>query len=364
MKAIFGIFVGSVMLAGVATADPAPEATKTYGPEDAERRLLVRSTTDIALFDGVLQAFADSVGSIGIDYEQWGSNDLFLMTETSCRSAEDVADLVVSSSVDQQVKLANDGCAAPHRSVRTSALPVVSNWRDEVFGITRELAVIVYNRRTIGDASLPRSRFDLIDLLRPEDSRFRGRVATYDIEASGLGYLFAFADAQQATTFGSLIEAFGRSGAVATCCSAEIIDGVESGRYLIAYNVLGSYALARAEENPDIVVVAPDDYTLVLARAALIPKHAAEPDLAGALIDFMLSESGRTALSAAHLIVETDGELNASLRLPENPEASFRPIALSPPLLVGLDRHKRREFVARWRATFPNESGSSEELPE
>ena len=32
-------------------------------------------------------------------------------------------------------------------------------------------------------AEVPRSRFDLIDLLRPEDSRFRGRIATYDIEA-------------------------------------------------------------------------------------------------------------------------------------------------------------------------------------
>ena len=73
-----------------------------------------------------------------------------------------------------------------------------------------------------------------------------GRVATYDIEASGLGYLFAFADSQQATTFGSLIEAFARSGAVATCCSTEIIDGVASGRYLVGYNILGSYALDRA----------------------------------------------------------------------------------------------------------------------
>ena len=92
----------------------------------------------------------------------------------------------------------------------------------------------------------------ILDLLRPADSRYAGRVATYDIKDSGVGYLFAFADSQAATTFGGLIEAFGRSGAVATCCSAEIIDAVASGRFLAAYNVLGSYALARAAVDPRI----------------------------------------------------------------------------------------------------------------
>ena len=70
--------------------------------------------------------------------------------------------------------------------------------------MTREPAVIVYNRDLVSPDEAPRSRFDLIDLLRPAGSRYAGRVATYDIEASGIGYLFAFADSQQATTFGSL----------------------------------------------------------------------------------------------------------------------------------------------------------------
>ena len=353
----------AMLLAGAAAAQPVPEALKSYGPADAGRRLLVRGTTDIARFETVLQLFASRPGGLGIDYEQWGSNDLFEVTLTDCKRGGQAADMVISSAVDLQVKLANDGCARAHRSTGTASLPQVANWRDEVFGITRELAVIVYNRRLIDDAEVPRSRFDLIDLLRPEDSRLRGRVATYDIEASGLGYLFAFADAQQAPTFGSLIEAFGRSGAVATCCSSEIIDGVADGTYLIAYNVLGSYALARAEENPDIAAVAPDDYTLVLSRAALIPRQAAEPELAGAFLDFMLSETGRSALESAHLIVRTDDRAPAALRLPETPETSFRPIALTPSLLVGLDQHKRRDFVALWRSTFPNETGGTEARP-
>ncbi|MXY33348.1 MAG: ABC transporter substrate-binding protein [Boseongicola sp. SB0664_bin_43] len=355
MRRLGELALGLAHLGGAAVCEPMPEATKSYGPLQAEVHLTVRGTTDIALFEPVLQTFVTRSDGARIDYEQWASNDLYLATVAECRSSSATADLVVSSSIDQQIKLANDGCAAPYRSDGTARLPAVSNWRDEVFGITWEPAAIVYNKSTIGSAPAPKSRFDLIDLLRPEDSAFRGRVATYDIEVSGLGYLFAFADSQQATTFGRLIEAFGRSGAVATCCSAAIIDGVVSGDYLIAYNVLGSYALARADENPDIVVVAPDDYTLVLARAALIPRRAAMPELAGEFIDFLISEPGRSALRSANLIVDTNESVHAAMRLPENPDVSLRPIPLSLALLVGLDQHKRREFVARWQAAFPKE---------
>jgi ABC-type Fe3+ transport system substrate-binding protein len=215
--------------------------------------------------------------------------------------------------------------------------------------VTEEPAVLIYNTELVAPSEVPASRFDLIDLLRPADSRFAGRVATYDIEESGLGYLFAFVDSQQANTFGRLLEAFGRSGAVATCCSAEIIDAVADGRYLIAYNVLGSYALARAEEDPRIGVRAPVDYTLMLSRAALIPKEATEAEIAGQFVDFMLSPGGRAVMARSRLLVRIGGPEGGDLDLPGGGPSSLRPIALSPVLLAGLDRHKRRIFLEHWQ---------------
>ncbi len=331
-----------------------PEATKNYGDAKAGSTLVVRGTTDIALFDPLVAGFAAASTSVNVIYEQWGSNDLFDITMTECEAGVANADIVISSAVDLQVKLVNDGCALSHRSQLTAALPPALNWRDEIFGITREPAVMVYNRDLVPQDEAPRSRFDLIDLLRPEDSRYAGRVATYDIEQSGLGYLFAFQDSLQATTFGSLIEAFDRAGAVATCCSAEIIDGVVSGRYLIAYNVLGSYALARASEVPSLVVVAPDDYTLVLGRAALIPRGTRSLEFAQAFIEFMLSEEGRRAMASERLIIDfadTD-PMSESFIYPADSPSALRQIALSPVLLVGLDSQKRALFLERWRSTF------------
>lgn len=330
-------------------AQPIPEASTRIVNGQAVDALHVVGTTDVALFGPVLSAFAETMPELAIDYEQWASNDLYAVAAAACRGERPSADLIVSSAVDQQVKLVNDGCARPHRSLATAGLPPEANWRDELFGVTREPAVIVYNNDLVPAWEAPRSRFDLIDMLRPPESRFEGRVATYDIEESGLGYLFAFADAQQATTFGGLLEALGRSHAVATCCSVEIIDGVAEGRYLIAYNVLGSYALERARQDPRISVVAPEDYTLVLSRAAMVPKDAPNPAAAGLLIDFLLSEQGRVALADRNLIVR--GE--AVSGLPEDDASLYRPIRLSPVLLLGLDSRMRANFMERWRATFP-----------
>lgn len=329
-----------------------PEDRRSYGPQDASDRILLRGTTDLTIFESVLALFSAQNPNLRIDYEQWSSNGLYTMAVNACAGTAEAADLLISSSVDQQVKLVNDGCAQPYLSAATAALPDLANWRNEVFGITREPAVIVYNRDLVPEQDLPLSRFHLIDLLREQDGRYDGKVATYDIEQSGLGYLFAFADSQQAMTFGSLTEAFARSKAVTTCCSSEIIDQVSSGKYLIAYNILGSYALVRAAADPKIGVIAPSDYTLMLSRAALIPKHARNPTAAGRFVDFLISDMGHDALAAEQLYLTPTQMRDKGLLGDQVSGTNLRPIPLSPIMLVGLDDQRRRHFIQQWQDTF------------
>jgi ABC-type Fe3+ transport system substrate-binding protein len=331
----------------------AQELTRAFGPEAATGLLRLRSTTDISVLGPVIEAFLARRPGLRIAYEQWGSNALYGLQSADSAAGRAGADLVISSAVHQMVDLVNEGCARPYRSALTAALPDALIWRDELWGVTREPAVMVYNRDLVAAAQVPHSRFDLLDLLRPTESPFRGRVATYDIERSGLGFLFAFADSMEATTFGGLMESFGRSGAIATCCSAEIIDGVAEGRYLVAYNVLGSYALVRARHDTRLGVIAPRDYTLVLSRAAMIPAAAGQPRAAAQFVDFLLSPQGRAALEAAGLVVRLEGEDGAALELGGAVETLQRPIALTPALLIALDAHKRALFGARWRDAFP-----------
>lgn len=335
-----------------ATLAQAQEMTARFGEPSAATVLLLRSTTDLAVFAPVVEAFVRTRPGTGLIYEQWGSNALYDLTLKECREGQSGADLVISSGVHQMVKLVNDACAASYRSRATERLPDALRWRDEIWGITREPAVIVYNKDLVPEGDVPQSRFDLLDLLRPVYTPYAGRVATYDIERSGLGYLFAFSDAQEASTFGALQESFSRSGAVSTCCSADIIRGVAEGQYLIAYNVLGSYAQGYQKEDSRIGIVLPSDYTLVLSRALMIPKQAAHKGTAQDFLEFLLSPQGtvelRKALLISPILEAAEGGEGEAISL-----TALRPIGLAPSLMVALDKMTRNMFLRRWRSTFP-----------
>ena len=79
--------------------------------------------------------------------------------------------------------------------------------------------------------------------------------------------------------------------------TAEILDHIARGEAAIGYNVLGSYALVRAMENPHIGIVLPSDYTLILSRIAFINRQAPHPEEARIWMDYLLSRRGQSVLN-------------------------------------------------------------------
>lgn len=348
---IRALFSALLLALPVAAQDlpPGLEEVAQFGPgpgqpTEAVQPLRLRSTTDIDVLRPAMEAFAARHPEVSMTYEQWSSNGLYEVTRRDCAAGRASADAAFSSAVDQLVELVDLGCAEPYRSALTAALPDTRRWRDEIWGLTREPAVIIYNARLVPPEDVPRDRFDLLDLMRRPDRRYDGRIATYDIARSGLGYLFAFADSLEASTFGALLEGFGRSQAVATCCSAEIIDAVAQGDYLMAYNVLGSYVEER--HQPDVATVWPSDYTLFLSRAYMIPRGAPGAVAAQELLDFLLSTEGQQVLTRIGLGAREDASEAGRHDFAE------RPIRTGPVLLVARDTQKTSALLRRWRETF------------
>ena len=339
------IAVAAGSLAGSArTADETQFAARSDDP----RTLVIASVTDLDFMRPLIEAFQRINPDIAVTYLEDTSNNLDSAVTDACTEGRFIADLVISSSIAQQVRLVNNGCAAPVLSPVVEALPDWAKWRGELFGLTFEPAVIVYNKAAFEGEEPPQSRFDLIDLMR-QSGRFDGRVATYDIEQSGVGYLFAFQDAAEASTWGRLMEGFGRNNVRTFCCSGDIINLVAEGQALIGYNVLGSYALSRALTDPRIGVVLPSDYTLVLARAGFVPRPARDPLAARAFLELVLSAEGRAILNGdTRLLTPLSGPA-ALTAINQDEETAFRPIPLSPALLVSLDRAKRSRFLSQWR---------------
>ena len=56
-----------------------------------------------------------------------------------------------------------------------------------------------------------------------------------------------------------------------------MMERVSSGENLIGYNILGSYAEARAKNDPSLGIAYPKDYVLVLSRVSFISRRANIP---------------------------------------------------------------------------------------
>lgn len=305
----------------------------------AEAELSVLSTTDTEIFAPLIAAFLQQRPELRLRYVVASSQEVY-------RAIHDEGaqfDLVISSAMDLQMKLANDGFAAGYNSDLVAGLPGWARWRDRLFGFALEPVVLLASRRALEGLAMPRTRRDLIDLLRANPARFNGRIATYDPHVSGAGYLFATQDARQTDAFWRLAEVMGRLNARLYCCSGDMIDDLESGDLALAYNVVGSYAVTRLPDAPDIEVIEPEDFTVALLRTAFIPKGAAQADLGGALLDFMLGGRGRDLIDGSADLPPLD-----QTALPPH----LRPIRLDPGLLVYLDRIKRQNFLAEWDAAM------------
>ncbi len=311
----------------------------------ATAQLRIHGTTDIEVFAVVIDDYQRSNPGVEVIYEDIITQDLHARYLLD-RNAATSPDLLISSGMDLQTKLVNDGHALAHQSPQTAALPQWARWRNEAFGISYEPVAIVYNTRALPAARVPRTRRELLDLLQAPGAPLKGKVGTYDIERSSVGYLLATQDAQRGSMAGALLGALGTNNVVREERTGVLLDKVSSGQLSLVYNVLGSYAQARIDAGAPLGIVEPQDYTLVMLRTAVIPRTSPHPQQARRFLDYLLSPRGQGVLAreARLLPIISDGSARD-----HGPGRSRRPIQLGPGLLVYLDGLKRRQFLDAWK---------------
>ena len=345
---------GALALPAAARAEP---GTSLHAAAANEGMVRIYAATDENVVRPLIRDFEQRYPGVRVEFEDLGSHELYRRFRAEAR-AGGRADVVWSSAVDLQVKLVNDGYAQPHRSAHTAALPAWAVWKDEAFGTTFEPVAFVYNRKLLPAAEVPATHAELLRLLARQRARFRGQLVTYDPAASGLGFMLHSQDVQaNPVVFWKLAGAFGRTGIVTLPTTGAMLDRIAAGEALFGYNLLGSYALLRAETDPAIGVVLPRDYTLVLSRVAFIARSAPHPNAARLWLDYLLSARGQ------HLLARNPGFFSvradvrgdsAAAQLREELGGAFRPIVIGAGLMTYLDQAKRREFLRQWHETlFP-----------
>ena len=343
----------SAAVAAAAVAQPRGYP-RSYGDIIAaaqrEGVVVVYSTTDEHEVVGALNAFRTHYPFLRVDYRELESPDLYARVIAESRARQPTGDLVWSSAMDLQIKLVNDGYAQAYASPEKPWLPDWAIWKNEAWGVTAEPVVIAYNKRLVPAKDVPDTHAAFERLLRSRPEFYRNRVSTYDPRLSGFGYLQLTQAYHVSRDIMPLTSALGAVDVKLHTSSRPLLADIESGRSLFAYNVLGSYALELATRNPDIGVIMPGDYTLVVSRIALIAREARQPNAAKLLLDFLLSAEGQRHLARAYMAPSREDVEPLPGSKPS--AAAARPVRLGPALLADLDRIRRERFLANWQAAL------------
>ena len=100
------------------------EDRHAFNENGASTTLRIISSTDTALFAPLIEAFIASNPDVAIEYLVTGTADI----DRRLRETPEEFDIVVSSAMDLQLKLTNDGYALPIEDIR---YPPWAEWRSE-----------------------------------------------------------------------------------------------------------------------------------------------------------------------------------------------------------------------------------------
>ena len=323
---------------------PADGTGSTFPAPGGEQSVLtLEAATDISFMRPFIVGFQKAHPRVTVRYVDYLSSELLARATLACQRAGATPDLYVTVSTDHLVQLANDGCGAAVPKVVADPVPGWAKWRRNVIAFAVEPAVLVYDARLLKRAEVPTTHLALIDALRANSEAWRGRVGTYDIERSGSGYNYATFDARQSATYGRLIESFGRIQARTYCCSNVMVDAVQRGEILLAYNVQMSYATAAQTAGAPIGVILPTDYQAIQTRSVMMSRDARNHDDAVAFIQYLVSPRGQ-AVARAQITPPRDattiGVVSETERLGQ--------VSVDPSLLALRDRSRRERFIREW----------------
>lgn len=330
----------------------APAYAATVRAAEDEGQLVIYATTDASVAAPLIADFRAMYPRIEVAYEDLNSTVLYHRFVAEMQLGGESADVLWSSAMDQQAALVSNGYAMTYDSPEKASLPGWANWKDQGFATTYEPVVIAYNKNLLQASEVPQTHADVARLLNADPNRFKGKVVSYDIEKSGLGFFLATQDAAASPAFWDIAKALGKADARLDLTTDTMVKRVASGQALIGYNLLGAYTVTQAQKNPSLGYVFPKDYTLVMSRIMLVSKKAAHPNAAKLWVDYLLSKRGQTVIAnSARLYAVRDdvaGESTAA-RLKQTLGASERPIAVGPGLIGYLNNQNYRDFILQWR---------------
>src|SRR5205085_2050198 len=169
---------------------------------------VVYSTTDTASAKSLIEDFKQLYPGISVEYNDMNSTEVYNRFIAE-KAAGGSADVLWSSSMDLQIKLANEGGALEYASPEVQHLPTWAVWKNQAYGTTYEPLAIVYNKRLLTGDEIPQSHADMLRVFQQKADKVKGKVTTYDIEKSGVGFMLINQDSKYIPNFWDFVKALG-----------------------------------------------------------------------------------------------------------------------------------------------------------
>jgi iron(III) transport system substrate-binding protein len=313
--------------------------------------IAIYAATDLSQAQALLDAFTRKYPGIRIDYNDIGTNGVYNRIISEAAAGQVGGDLVWTSAMDQTVKLAADGYLASYASTEIGALPSWAVYDKTVYATTLEPIGMIYNKVALKEDEVPRTRAALIEFLGK--ANVAGKVATFDPEKSGVGFMIQTNDSKQRSDYWDLVSAFGTAKGKTYSSTGSMRETVVSGENVIAFNLIGSYALDWVKSASNLGVAFGQDYTPAFSRVAAVIKNAPHPNASQLFLDFMLSQEGQNAIASKgmpSLRMDVDQGYNINT-INELVGGNLKPIALDDSRLEFMDPMKRLDFLKKWRGS-------------
>ncbi len=359
MRQIRQILLAAALLAAASASAQVPAGypasyAETIAAAKKEGKVVIYSTTDTASAGYLVKDFQALYPGISVEYNDMNSTEVYnrFISERAANAGS--ADVLWSSAMDLQIKLVSDGGALTYASPEIAALPAWAVFKNEAYGTTYEPLAIVYNKRLLSGDEIPQSHADLLRVFTQKADKLKGKVTTYDIEKSGVGFLLITQDSKFNPKFWDMVRALGAISPRFQSSAGTMMERISSGENLLGFNIFNSYAALRAKKDPSIGIVLPTDYTLIMSRVMFISKSAKNPDAAKLWLDYVLSKRGQNVIANQSELGSIRGDVEGVMtvagyaKVVSNP----KPIPVSADLLGFLDQTKRLAFIKEWQAAI------------
>jgi iron(III) transport system substrate-binding protein len=344
-------FLAAAFLLVLASPSARSADASVVSAAEKEGKLVVYSTTDSAIVSALIKDFGVAYPKIALEYNDMNSTELYNRFLSEAAAGAGSGDLLWSSAMDLQVKLAKDGYAADYKSPEASHLPSWAIWKDQAFGTTFEPIAFVYNKRLVKPEEVPKTHPELAKELEEHPDRWKGKLTAYDPERSGIGFLLITQDAKHDPDFWKTARAYGKVNVKLYTSVGAMLERITSGEHLLGFDIFGSYATARQRKDPNLGIVYPKDYTLVMSRVAILPKAAKHPNAGKVFLDYLLSKRGQDLVAKMALFSIRDDVQGESTAASLNKELGqvLKPIPVNEEILASLDQVKRLDFLKKWQ---------------